>query len=185
MKIKGTAVKITSDFVKDNHPNRYKEWFDSLPYESKTIIGGTIIETEWYPLSEAVIIPTKKIGELFFNGNEQEAAMELGRESAETGLKGIYKIFVMISSPSFMLSRAKSIFSTFYEPSEISVINTSKNSAEITIDGIDENDKLAAWRIAGWMERSFVITNRKNVQTRVNCVNENDTFRIIINLSWE
>ena len=118
MQVKGTAVKPTIEFVKIRFPVRYDEWFSKLPDETKEILKDTINATSWYPIQEAYIEPTKLIGELFFD-DVYDAAFELGVYSATVGLNGIYKVFIRIATPRFVLVRGLKIFSSYFNTSEV------------------------------------------------------------------
>lgn len=185
MKIKGTAVKATPEYIKKFHNDRYDEWLNKLPLESRELMSRPVIATDWYPLAESVTIPTQIIAEMFFNDDEKKAANELGKYSAEIALKGVYKIFVMISTPSFMLSRASSIFGTYYQPSDIKIVESSSNHATIEIKGFDQKDIITAYRIAGWMERALEFVKRKNIKVDVTNVTEPENEKVIIVLNWD
>ena len=45
MKIKGSAVKATPDFVKEKFGSRYSEWVKSMPEKSRIIIEQPIYAT--------------------------------------------------------------------------------------------------------------------------------------------
>jgi hypothetical protein len=175
MEIKGTAVKTTPDFVKETYPTRYLEWIQSMPQSSRTIFEQPIYATSWYNLIDSVIIPTQKVGDLFFNGNHTDAALALGRYSAEIALKGIYKIFVRVSSPHFVLSRASSIFSAYYKPSDIKVIESKDKRCVIQLGQFKLSEKLIMHRIAGWVEKTLEITLKTALRVDVqNDVNNNE-----------
>ena len=71
MQIKGTAVRITPQYVKQSHPDKYNDWINSLSDESKKIMNNPIIATDWYDLTNSVLEPTEKIANLFFYGKKQ------------------------------------------------------------------------------------------------------------------
>jgi hypothetical protein len=175
MEIKGTAVKTTPDFVKENYPNRYLEWLQSMPQSSRVIFEQPIYATSWYNLIDSVIIPTQKVGDLFFDGNHTESALALGRYSSEIALKGIYKIFVRVSSPHFVLSRASSIFSAYYKPSDIKVIESKDKRCVLQLSQFHISEKLIMHRIAGWVEKTLEITLKTALRVDVqNDVVENE-----------
>ena len=84
MEIKGTAVKSIKDFVRDNYPDRYDEWFKSLSKESQFVLN-TMLSNGWYPVKEGVIEPTQRIGEMFFDGcnNDKQMSKEHALEVFE------------------------------------------------------------------------------------------------------
>jgi hypothetical protein len=185
MLIKGTAVKATPDFVRTKYNDKFREWLNSLPEESRKIILDGVYATNWYPLTESIIIPTQKVGDMFFNGDHVKAAKELGRFSSEDALKGIYKLFVRVSSPHFVLSRASSVFSAYYNPSEISILEKRDKRAVMQFSGFDEKEKLIIHRIAGWIEKTLEITLKSalNIEVKSNTVGSKCTFTIAV--EWD
>jgi hypothetical protein len=167
MEIKGSAVKATPDFVRDKFGSRYSEWVMSLPEKSKVIIEQPIYATSWYSLTDSVIIPTQKVADLFYGGNSAKAASEIGRYSADIALKGIYKIFVRVSSPQFVLSRASSIFATYYQPSDIKVIEITEKKAVLQLSRFHPNERIIMNRIAGWIEKTLEITLKSPLKVDV------------------
>lgn len=185
MQIKGTAVKATPDFVRNVHGDRYKEWLNALPEKSRNIFLDGVYATNWYPLTESVIIPTEKAGDLFFDGDHIKAARELGRYSAEVALKGIYKLFVRVSSPHFVLSRASSIFSAYYDPADISILEKGEKSAVFQFAGFDEKDKLIIHRIAGWIEKTLEITLKSALSVEVKSKTVGTKCTFTTNVEWD
>ena len=185
MEIKGTAVKATPDFVKDKYGNRYNEWLKSLPQASRAIIEQPIYATTWYSLIDSVIIPTQKAADLFFNGDQVKAANEIGRYSAEVALKGIYKIFVRVSSPHFVLSRASSIFATYYQPADIKVIESAEKKAILQLAKFHPTEKLIMNRIAGWIEKTLEITLKSALNVDVENHIEGANMTSKITIMWD
>lgn len=164
MEIKGTAVKTIPEFVKARFPEQYDEWFDELPDESKKIMGDAIYATNWYPLEFAGLIPTRKIGEVFYNNDIKKGAWEAGRYSAEVALKGVYKVFIRLTSPTYIIGRAGRIFSTYYRPSELKVIDNGKKYVIQHILQFPMPDIVVEYRIAGWMQQALELNHCKNVK---------------------
>jgi hypothetical protein len=164
MEIKGTAVKAISDFVKTNYNEKFNDWLDALPVGSRQIYSNTIDSTNWYPLQEGGIIPTRKIGELFFNGNFNQAALESGKFSAQKALKGIYNAFVKASSPSHIIKSTPKIFSTYYRPGRLNIKNIKDSEATLLISNMIEKNDVIDHRIAGWLYKALEISGAKSVR---------------------
>lgn len=73
----------------------------------KNIYKDVILSGNWYSLIDSILIPTEKIGELFYNGDVKKAAHQAGKDSALQALSGIYKIFVKIATFDFVAKRVK------------------------------------------------------------------------------
>ncbi len=164
MHIKGIAVKTIKDFVEKQYPLDYKNWIKALPEDSKKIFLSPIDVSKWYTVQYGAIEPTKAIGKLFFDGNTNKAAYESGRFSAQTALTGIYKVFVMIASPAFIIERASRIMSSYYEPSSILVKEKKEKHCIVHIQKLPDKNPIIEMRIAGWISKAFEVTGCKEVK---------------------
>ncbi len=185
MEIKGTAVKATPDYVKQFYPSRYNEWIASLPEVSRKIMEQPIYATSWYNLFDSVIIPTRKVGDTFYNGNHEKAARLLGRYSSEIALQGIYKIFVRVSSPHFVLSRASSIFAAYYKPSVIKILESMDKHCLMEFSQFDVNDKLIMTRIGGWVEKTLEITLKTALRVDLQYTVNGSSLTTLMSVDWD
>jgi len=163
MEIKGPAVKSIPEFVKKNYNARYNEWLNSLSPESRKIMANPVYSTGWYPVKEAAVEPTEKIGLLFFK-SKIEAAWESGKYSAESTLKGVYRIFIKASSPQYIISRASKVFTTYYRPCNMEVIESTDKSVLVHITEFGEPNPIVEYRIGGWMEKALELSGCKEVK---------------------
>ncbi|NOZ46715.1 MAG: hypothetical protein GXO79_08015 [Chlorobi bacterium] len=166
MEIKGSAVKSIKDFVEKKYPNDFNNWLNSLPDESRAILNSPIYATSWYPMEVAAVTPTRKLGEMFFK-DVKKGAWETGRFSAEMALRGVYKIFVKATSPSYIIKRASKIFVTYYSPTELMVANSDSKSVVLHITKFPVPNKTIEYRIAGWMEKALELSGCKNIKIRI------------------
>ena len=122
--------------------------------------------------------------ELFYNGNKK-IYWEIGKFSAEHGLKSIYKIFVKVGSPKFILKLAGTILPTYYKPSSMKGELLDKNKFKATITEFEEYNEVVEMRIGGWIEKALEISGCKNIKVNINkslLKNEGCTDYII---EWE
>ncbi len=128
--------------------------------------GGHIMANNWYPFQPIMVEPTSKVCELFYGGNIR-GAWVVGRYSADYGLSGIYKIFVKVGSPDFILKRASTILSGYYSPCKLSVTESGPGKAILQITEFPEPSMLVESRIGGWMQRALEIHGCKSPQVKV------------------
>jgi len=166
MEIKGTAVKSTIEFVRARFAERYNEWLEMLPTDSRAIMESPVYATDWYPIINAAILPTKAIGHLFYD-DIKKGAWEVGRFSAEVSLTGIYKVFIKLTSPAHIIDRASKIMETYYRPAEIAVVERPHKGVRLHIKKLPTNDAVIEHRISGWMERALEINNCKNISINI------------------
>jgi len=185
MQIKGTAVRTTTDFVKASFPAQYDEWFRALPPNIQLILSESVFANSWYKLEEAVLIPTEFVADMFYNKNREKAAFEIGIYSAKIALTGVYKIFVRIASPNFILSRAGKIFSSYYDDAIVTVIRSEANYVELKFEGFEFKEQLIIHRIAGWIEGALQVTNRFGNSVIVKPVFEDKIKKFVVTATWK
>lgn len=185
MEIKGTAVKSTKNFVSRKFPNQYQIWLNALPEETRKYYQVAIMSGEWFSLQEAILIPTRVCGELFYDGNIAKAGFEMGRESALEALRGIYKIFVKIASVDFVLKRVKTIFATYYSSGVFDIVSQDKNKIEFFVSGFQKGEELIYDRISGWIEGIFSVIAPEKITVTYSLVEEGNNINCEIFTIWE
>lgn len=166
MKAKGTILSSIQKFVRDKFDDRYDQFITALSSESRRIYSEAILATEWYDLEVGVIAPTRQIATLFYGGDFKKAALESGEFSAYTSLTGVYKVFVMISTPQFMMARASKILRSFYDPSQIEVVESGEKFMKLHLTEMDMASEVVELRIAGWIQQALQICGCKDVEVR-------------------
>ena len=166
MKVKGAVVKSTHDFIKNKFPDKYTEWIAQLPKDSKKIFSEPIMSTEWYAAESSVIVPTRLASKMLFS-NAQEGAWQAGRYSADVGLKGVYKVFVLLATPKFVIQRSTQVMVTMYKPAEMQIVELNKNSSILRAVQLPINNEIIEYRMAGWMERALEICGAKNISVSI------------------
>ncbi|MBT4484539.1 MAG: hypothetical protein HOC71_12780 [Candidatus Latescibacteria bacterium] len=177
MEVKGEAVLSIPIFIlKKLGSKEYNRWLSSLSPEAKKVYSKPINKSDWFPIKDIMIEPTKKCCELFFN-NSKRGAWKCGRYSAEYGLKGIYKVLVKLATPQILIKKASSIITSYYKPSDVEVPESGKNYAIVRITDFADMDKTIEYRIGGWMERATEICGCRNVTVTINSsLTENDPY---------
>ena len=166
MNVKGTAVKTIPEFINACHNEKYPEWYSALPPESKKIFCTGIKASEWYPIHDAIIVPTRLMSKLIYN-DSTKGAWECGRYSARIALNGIYKLYVKMSSPGHIIDRAGRVLQAYYDPSELAVVSKGKNHVTINITKFPKPDFVIDARLAGWMEQALELSGCKNVDIKI------------------
>jgi hypothetical protein len=166
MEVKGTAVRSTPLFVRQRFNSRFDEWADSLSDRARTVMLARVSTSDWFDLQTAMIEPTQKICDLFFEG-DKAGALDVGRYSADYSLWGLYRLFIKIGSPSYLIKRATSVFSTYYRPCKMIVVEQTPLSALVRITEFEEPNELVELRIIGWMERALEISGSSKVEMKI------------------
>lgn len=166
MTVKGTGPLSLSAFVKNKFPDRFQEWVNSLPTDSHKIHSNAILAFEMYKIYDALIVPTQKVCDLFYAGDER-GAWETGRHSAGYALKGFYKIFFKFGSPQFIIDRASRVFSNYYPEGELKVAESSPGRCVLQIVRFPEPYHLLENDIGGWLDGTLELLEKKNRDVKI------------------
>lgn len=127
--------------------------------------------------------PTLKLSELL-KIDPKKIFWQTGDYAAQSALNGIYKVFVKIATPNFLLDRSRSIVVTFYKNTSIEITKSDKNEAELLYKGFNADYKLIMYRIAGWIDSSMRFTKAKDVVTKLVDIKEDGEFEFSVNTKW-
>lgn len=184
MEIKGTAVKTIPEFVLQKYSNEYVKWFNTLSEASQKVIQS-VNTANWYPLQTGGIEPTVKVAEYFFGGDIKKGAWELGRYSADVSLHGIYKLYVKMSTPGHIISRASRIFAAYYNPSNMEATELRPTSVKLLMTQFNQPSEVIEFRIAGWIERALEISGCKGIEVKITESLTKGNARTIFENSWK
>jgi len=93
----------------------------------------------------------------------EQFARRAGRQAADDAVKGIYRFFAMVLTPTALLSKGGQMWSALYNRGKLRVDEQTANTAHISL--IDFPSELAGCsRMTGWIERMAELTNSKDLQ---------------------
>ncbi|MFK7951954.1 MAG: hypothetical protein AB8B73_03845 [Ekhidna sp.] len=182
MEVRGSIITSIDSFVKDTHPNEYEKWVSNLSDSTKELMKRPT-SSKWYPIEDGVLHPTKVMCDLFYK-DPKEGAWQSGRYSAKAGLTGIYKVFVLISTPAFLMKRASRILATFYTPTEVAVMDSTDHSMVVHFTVLPTSNLYLEYRIAGWMEQALEICGCKDLSLRITQSIANGDKLFEVQISW-
>ncbi len=167
MSVKGPAIAVLPLFVKERFgKSGLDDWLEAISPQARKIYTSQILSSEWYPIEESYLAPTKALCDLFYGG-DPAGAREIGAYSADYALRGVYKAFVKMTSVSFFVSRTASILQTYYRPCTAQVVLSEPKRAALQMYQFPKPSLYAEMRIAGWTQRAFEIHGCKNPKVEV------------------
>jgi hypothetical protein len=100
---------------------------DLAPSElARSFRAGLVFSGNWYPLAwyAALHQAAQKA-----TGAGPELARAIGLEAVRDDLSGIYRIFLLVVSPEFVLGKAPLLFSTYYDTGTMTVTDPARGRA--------------------------------------------------------
>jgi hypothetical protein len=167
LEVKGTAVGALPAYIEERFGrDGLEKWLDALNEDTRETFSSPILQPMWYPIQSMFVEPTAAMCDLFFAGRTK-GAYEIGRYSAEVGLRGVYKVFLKIGSTRTIIEKATVILPTYYRPSSIEVVEIENGRAVISITEFPEANELVEQRIRGWMERALEISGARSPKVAI------------------
>jgi hypothetical protein len=168
MEVRGKAIASIPKFViKKFGKEGYEKFLDAISADAHSVFILPIKLNDWYPLQETLIQPCANIAQLFYKWDLEKASWELGRFSADFGIKTIHKLAIKMGSTEFFLNKASEFMSSYYRPATIGVGEIKNGYAELHITEFPEMDKTVEYRIAGWTQRTMEINGCKKVKVEI------------------
>jgi hypothetical protein len=129
--------------------------------------------------------PIEKVNEMFFHGDPKAGGEAMGRFAADFALKGVYKMFLVVATTNYIISRAPFIITTFFNPCKVKITDRTKKNMTVVIYDFPEINVAAEFRIASWNKRIIELTNTKNVVCEFKSSLANGDKKLALKYSWE
>jgi hypothetical protein len=160
--IKGTALIDTIKAIKARAGEaELAKILQHLDGEAKTIFESPILPSAWYPLDAFVDFLEADIRETA--GGDREALIARSEKVIEAQLRGIYKIFIKLGSPEFVIKRISAVHSTYFKGIQIIPELEDSNRAVIKYVGFKSGHEIMAYVIVGFYRKALEICGAKQV----------------------
>ena len=174
MKVKGSALRSTLNFIREHHPpEQVEKMLQHLKPEHKKLLERPILVSDWH---EAVILVDLMKAVPTVTGEDGRSLWHrIGRQSADDGLNTVYKVFFRLGSPSYILKRGLQLWNNYYSDGVMVVENITDQGADVRLTKNAFPDECMCIRITGWMERSIELSGGKGVRiAHKTCVHRGD-----------
>ena len=162
--VKGSPVRSLQKFIDaELAPEQKEAVFRSLPPEFASRFRSPILATETVPLhmlnrftEEAARAAGQPV---------EQFARRAGRAGAEDAIKGVYRFFAMVMTPSALIEKASKMWSGFYHRGTMEIAEQTDRSVTVRVTNFPAETAGCA-RIGGWAERAIEMTGAKNVRAQ-------------------
>lgn len=154
----------------------------SLSTESRKVFESPILFSEWYPLDAFVEFLEKDIQ--LTAGGDREALAVRSEKVVEGQLRGIYKIFVKLGSPGFVINRIAAVHATYFRGIEI-VPQVEGHSATIRYMGFRRQHSIMEFAIMGFFRKALAVSGARQVRLKFTVpIAQGDTY-LELAITWQ
>jgi hypothetical protein len=162
VQIKGSAIKETIEQIKKRAGEEaFQKILGLLDEETRKVCGGEIFASSWYSLDFFTRFLEIEI-RVLANGNEEMVTR--GSEAIiERQLRGIYKAFVKLGSPEFVIKRIAAVHATYFQGVPIDVQLQGQGKAKIRYTGFQQQHRIMGFAIIGFFKKALEISGAKDI----------------------
>ena len=183
VQIKGSAIKETINQIKArNGEDALQKIFDLLDEETLTVCQGEIYSSSWYPL--AIFTRFLEV-EIRVLADGREEMITRGSEVViEKQLRGIYKAFVKLGSPEFVIKRIAAVHATYFQGVPIEVNLQGPGKAVVRYTGFEKQHRIMGFAIIGFFKKALEISGAKDVVLRFTVPIEEGKEFAELSIAW-
>jgi len=162
VQIKGSAIKETIDQIKSRAGEAaFQRILGLLDEETRKVCEGEVFSSTWYPLDLFTRFLEIEIRVL---ADGKEEMVTRGSEAViERQLRGIYKAFVKLGSPEFVIKRIAAVHATYFQGVPIEVQLQGNNRALVKYTGFEKQHRIMGFAIVGFFKKALEISGAKDV----------------------
>ncbi len=171
--VKGTVIKSLMKFVNaELTPAQLEEALSGLPPDFAKNVRGAVLVSTLFPVH---LVNKFTIACANAKGEPVEAfARRAGRAAADDAVRSVYRLLVMVLTPTAILQKATGVWRTIYSSGDFTVESLAPGESHVHLRNFPTEPVQCA-RITGWMEQLGAMTKAKGLSIKhVRCVNRKD-----------
>ena len=165
VEIKGSAVLDSITGIKKRDGDEaYEALVSRLTGETKKMFQDTVSGSSWYPLDYFLNFLAVEL-DASANGNA-EVLVTRSEKVVERQLRGVYKIFVKMGSPEFLMKRIAAVHMTYFNGVGIEFTQLGEGQAVIRYTGFEPQHRLIGFTIVGFFRKALELSGAMDRQVR-------------------
>jgi eukaryotic-like serine/threonine-protein kinase len=161
VEIKGATIKETVTQIKTRAGDQaFQKILALLDEDTRRIFEGEIFASTWYPLDKFARFLEVEIRVL---ANGREEVITRGAEAVnERQLLGIYKAFVRVGSPEYVIERIAAVHTTYFQGVSVDVQLPEPRKALIKYIGFEKQHRIMGFAIIGFFNKALELSGANN-----------------------
>jgi hypothetical protein len=184
VEIKGSAVldSITGIKKRDGEAG-YNEILTLLDEDTRKLFQSTISASSWYSLDLFCRFLTVELNKTA--GGKEEVLVGRSEKVVERQLRGVYKIFVKIGSPEFLIKRITAVHMTYFNGVALDFKMLGPGSATIRYSGFEKQHRLIGFTLIGFFRKALELSGAKDYNVWFTTFIEEEKGYCDLAISWK
>lgn len=135
----------------------------SLSDQARKVFESPILFSEWYPLdafTEFLEVDVRETAD-----GDREVLAKRSEKVVESQLRGVYKIFVRLGSPRFVITRISAVHETYFRGVKI-ILEFERHSATVRYFGFQKEQTIMEQVIIGFFRKALAMSGANRVDLK-------------------
>jgi len=174
--VRGLSVSLAINYIKKNFGDEgLAKVLDALDQQEREMFKGAMNPMVMYPAK--AFIKLINTADKLYGGGDYDICRQIGRFEAENAFGGLYKVFLELGNPSFVIRRAPLAWRTLNDAGDLEIEQTGDKYVKGKISDYPDFDKGFCWNLLGYFEKVLEMSGAKNVNIKeVRCRCQGDAF---------
>jgi hypothetical protein len=184
VEVKGSVVGDSIKTIKALYgEHTYNDVLNLLRPETRAVFDrGSVMPMDWYSLNAFIEFLEADL-KVTSHGDEREL-IRRSEDLIGKQLTGIYKVFVKLGSPSFVLSRLAAVNQTYFRGVAIEISFPNPRNAIVRLTGFAKEHRLMGFCLIGFYRKALDVSGAKNIEVEFSTSIEEGKGYCELVLSW-
>lgn len=151
---KGTIILARLSFVQETYPEDWQRYLSSLAPATREAFEAGFLKSSFYPIE--MLFDASRTAERLFGTGSRSLQKGIAAYSARMNMPTVYKIFLRLGSPEFMVKRFARIWGSMYD-SGVASSEARDGHAAVEVRAFGAPDPLHCEGTTGFMEECLRI----------------------------
>lgn len=148
----GSEIILLQNFLKEKFGEEaYKEWLEMLEPQSAMIFKSNIYRKDFYPAIWAYMHPRELAAKVFYNGNVEEAAKEMGKYSYTMGFPKLLEFALKLMPQRTMAAIATKIFEIYFRNAFLESVKFRNKQLVLHLTNFPDLNEIGEQIISVWI----------------------------------
>ena len=172
--LRGASIIAAIKFIKEKYRDEgLAKVLDSLEEQDRQIVESDLSPMSFYPAR--VFINFSVAADRIFGTGDYEICRQIGYFEAGDTFTGLYKVFLDMANPYFVISRAGLAWKMVHDVGELKIEQAGDKHVKGTITGFPDYHKAFCVDLAGYFTKVLELCGAKNVSiNETKCCCEGD-----------
>lgn len=185
-RIKGTAlvdtIKALKAIKKRGGQPELERVVGQLGAETRKIFDAPVKSWDWYSIDVFAELLEALVRETA-NGNP-EILTERSEQVVDSQLRGVYRIFIKLGSPGYVIKRIAAVHETYFDGIQIIPEVDDSRQASIKYVGFKKRHAILQYTIIGFFRKALELSGAKQVQVNFKVPMSDDAAYSEVAITW-